>query len=158
MRLADRGIQGLELAWWAIWLGSLWFMAILVAPGLFKWLPRPEAGLVAGRFFYMMAMYSLVSSGLLFVLSGWVGKFRLGIRVNSIMILILAISLFELAWLQPHMDTLRAAIVGLQGIDLITMRNEFRNLHVFSTVLYSVKMIGALIWGLSRFSVKSTSV
>ncbi len=54
-----RGFRGAELAFWAIWLGALWFMAILVAPGLFKWLPRPEAGLVAGRLFYMLALYSL---------------------------------------------------------------------------------------------------
>ena len=44
--MMERSVRGFELAMWAIWLGALWFMAILVAPGLFKWLPRPEA---AGR-------------------------------------------------------------------------------------------------------------
>jgi len=34
------------------------------------------------------------------------------------------------------------------------MRSRFGNLHAMSSVLYSVKMIGALVWGLSRFGVK----
>ena len=149
-----RGFRSAELVFWAIWLGALWFMAILVAPGLFKWLPRPEAGLVAGRLFYMLTLYSLVTSGLLLALSNFAGELRAGLKVNLLMAVILGVSVFELAWLQPQMDTLRAAMSGLEGDALAAMRSQFGNLHAMSSMLYSVKMIGALVWGLSRFGVK----
>lgn len=148
-----RGFRGAELAFWAIWLGALWFMAILVAPGLFKWLPRPEAGLVAGRLFYMLALYSLVSSAVLLALSNFAGESRASLRLNALMAVILAVSVVELAWLQPHMNTLREAMAGLQGDELAAMRSQFGNMHAISSVLYSVKMIGALVWGLNRFGV-----
>ena len=134
-----RGFRGAELAFWAIWLGALWFMAILVAPGLFKWLPRPEAGLVAGRLFYMLALYSLVSSAVLLALSNFAGELRASLRLSGLMAVILAVSVIELTWLQPHMNA---------------MRSQFGNMHAISSVLYSVKMIGALVWGLNRFGVK----
>ena len=60
-----KGIRGFELAVWSIWVGALWMMAVLVAPALFKWLSRPEAGLVASRLFYMLAFASVVASGVL---------------------------------------------------------------------------------------------
>lgn len=153
-----RGFRSAELAFWAIWLGALWFMAILVAPGLFKWLPRPEAGLVAGRLFYMLALYSLVTSGVLLALSNLAGELRAGLRLNVLMAVILAVSVLELVWLQPHMDSLRAAMASLQGDELAAMRSQFGNMHAASSVLYSVKMIGALVWGLNRFGVKPASV
>ena len=152
-----RGFRSAELAFWAIWLGALWFMAILVAPGLFKWLPRPEAGLVAGRVFFMLALYSLVTSGVLLALSNFAGELRAGSRLNVLLAVILAVSVIELAWLQPHMDGLRAAMVNLQGDELAAMRSQFGNMHAISSVLYSVKMIGALVWGLNRFGVKPAS-
>jgi hypothetical protein len=152
-----RGFRSAELAFWAIWLGALWFMAILVAPGLFKWLPRPEAGLVAGRLFYMLALYSLVTSGVLLALSNFAGELRAGLRLNVLMLVILAVSLLELVWLQPHMESLRAAMANLQGDELAAMRSQFGNMHAISSVLYSVKMIGALVWGLNRFGVKPAS-
>lgn len=149
-----RGFRGAELAIWAIWLGALWFMAILVAPGLFKWLPRPEAGLVAGRLFYMLALYSLFSSALLLVLSNLAGDLRAGLRLNVLMAVVLVVSVVELAWLQPYMNDLRAAMTTLEGEALASMRSKFGNMHAVSSVLYSIKMIGALVWGLSRFGVK----
>ncbi|WP_394672877.1 DUF4149 domain-containing protein [Limnobacter sp.] len=149
-----RGFRGAELAFWAIWLGALWFIAILVVPGLFKWLPRPEAGLVAGRLFYILALYSLVSSALLLALSNFAGELRAGMRLNVLMAVILAVSVVELAWLQPHMNDLRAAMSTLEGDALAAMRSQFGNMHAISSVLYSIKMIGALVWGLNRFGVK----
>lgn len=156
--MAWRGFRSAELVFWAIWLGALWFMAILVAPGLFKWLPRPEAGLVAGRLFYMLALYSLITSVVLLFLSNLAGELKAGWKSNGLLVVILAVSLSELLWLQPHMDSLRAAMAGLQGDELAAMRSRFGNLHAVSSVLYSVKMIGALVWGLGRFTVKPVPV
>lgn len=149
-----RGVRSAELAVWAIWLGALWFMAILVAPGLFKWLARPEAGLVAGRLFYMLSLYSLGTGLLLLVLSNVVAVARATTKLSALMVIIVVVSVVELAWLNPQMDSLRAAMTTMQGDELAAMRSQFGNLHAVSSVLYAVKMIGALLWGLGRFSVK----
>lgn len=153
-----RGVRSAELAVWAIWLGALWFMAILVAPGLFKWLARPEAGLVAGRLFYMLSLYSLGTGLLLLVLSNVATAARATTKLSSLMVVIVAVSVVELAWLNPHMDALRATMATLQGDELAAMRSQFGNLHAVSSVLYAIKMIGALVWGLGRFSVKQPQV
>ena len=152
--MAIRGSRTSELTLWAVWMGSLWFLAILVAPALFKWLPRPEAGLVAGRFFYMLALYSLVSSGLLLALSNLKGELRAGMRLNAVLMVVLVVALVELLWLHPHMNTLRQSMASLPDDGVAAIRAEFGNLHALSSVLYSVKMIGALVWGLGRFTVK----
>lgn len=151
--MAWRGFRSAELVFWAIWLGALWFMAILVAPALFKWLPRPEAGLVAGRLFYMLALYSLLASLVLLALSNLSAQYRSGLKASLLLVVILAVSVVELLCLQPYMDSLRAAMVDLQGDELAAMRSQFGSLHAISSVLYSVKMIGAMVWGLNRFCV-----
>lgn len=150
-----RGFKGAELATWAIWLGAIWFMAILVAPGLFKWLPRPEAGLVAGRLFYMLSCYSLATSLVLLALSNFGTQAKAGLKINLVMLGVVAVCVVELAWLHPHMNGLRQAMSSLEGDELAAMRASFGNLHAISSVLYSVKMIGALVWGLSRYTVKA---
>ncbi|HEX4842511.1 MAG TPA: DUF4149 domain-containing protein [Limnobacter sp.] len=153
--MTGRGFRGAELALWAIWLGALWFMAILVAPGLFKWLPRPEAGLVAGRLFYMLTWFSVFVSVVLLVLSNTAGELRAATKVNMLMGVIAAVCVLELAWLHPLMDGMRQAMVTAEGQALAALKSRFGNMHAVSSVLYSVKMIGALVWGLSRYSVKS---
>lgn len=155
--MAWRGLRSAELALWAIWLGALWFMAILVAPGLFKWLPKVEAGLAASRLFYMLALYSLITSAVLLALSNLAGELRAVMRVNWLMAVVFVVSVLELAWLHPQMDTLRTTMASLQGDELVAMRSHFGSLHIISSVLYSVKMIGALVWGLNRFGVKPAS-
>jgi hypothetical protein len=89
-------------------------------------------------------------------LSNLAGELKAGLKMNVLMAVILFVALSELFWLQPHMDTLRQAMAGLQGDELANMRADFGNLHAVSSVLYSIKMIGALAWGLGRFSVKPT--
>jgi glucan phosphoethanolaminetransferase (alkaline phosphatase superfamily) len=149
-------IKAAELAAWAIWLGALWCMAILVVPGLFKWLPRPEAGLVAGRFFYMLSWYSLGSGALLLVLSSCTGVAKSALKLHSIVLIVLLVSLIELLWLHPHMRELRQAMQALQGEQLGAAKAKFGTMHAVSSVLYSIKMIAGLLWGLSRYTTKQT--
>ncbi|WP_370261096.1 DUF4149 domain-containing protein [Limnobacter sp.] len=155
--MAGRGIRGAELALWAIWLGALWFMAILVAPGLFKWLPRPEAGLVAGRLFYMLTWFSVFVSVVLLVLPNVFSQMRASTKLNALMVLIVAVCVVELAWLHPVMDGMRQAMATAEGQELSALRSKFGNMHAVSSVLYSVKMIGALVWGLGRYGVKAAA-
>lgn len=149
-----RGLKGVELAVWSIWLGSLWFMAVLVAPGLFKWLPRPEAGLVAGRLFYMLSCYSLFSCGLLLAVSALVSPVRSSLKWNALMAFLLIVTLVELVWLHPTMARMRQAMTGAPLAVVDDLRHQFAYMHGASSVMYAVKMIGGLVWGLGRFTVK----
>ncbi|HEY1059609.1 MAG TPA: DUF4149 domain-containing protein [Limnobacter sp.] len=150
-----KGFRSAELAMWAIWLGALWFMAIVVAPGLFKWLPRPEAGLVAGRLFYMLSVFSVAASLVLVALSNTAGALNAGLKGNALVLLVLAVGVVELAWMHPHMAHMRDAMSNATGDELAALKASFGNMHAVSSVLYSVKMIAVLLWGLDRYGVKA---
>ncbi|MFN4328649.1 MAG: DUF4149 domain-containing protein [Limnobacter sp.] len=153
--MMERSVRGFELAMWAIWLGALWFMAILVAPGLFKWLARADAGLVAGRLFVMLSWYSVGATVLLALLSNAGSALRADFKLNLALVLVLAVAVVELAWMHPHMNALRASMGQLTGEALLEAQARFKQMHMTSSVLYSVKMIGALVWGLRRYGVKA---
>lgn len=150
-----RGAKHIELAIWAIWLGSLWMMAVLVAPGLFKWLPRPEAGLVAGRLFYMLSWYTVITSVFLLGISTWLGAVQASVRLNILMGAMLLLAVVELLWMHPTMSQMRQAMTDAAPDMLPMMKAHFGRMHAISSVLYAMKMIGGLAWGLSRYTVKS---
>ena len=152
--MAWRGLRGAELVIWAIWLGAIWFMAVLVAPGLFKWLPRPEAGLVAGRLFYMLSWYSLVSSFVLVALSNTAGQFNAGLKLNLLFVLVFVLCAFELLWLHPTMTSMRQTMTQATPDMVAALRTQFDYMHMVSSVLYSIKMVAGLVWGIGRFDVK----
>lgn len=153
-----RGSKGFELLMWAVWLGSLWFMAILVAPALFKWLPRPEAGLVAGRLFYMLSWYSLLLGSLMFVFSMGMGVFeRSGKALHALALIVVGVCAVELLWLHPQMQDMRAMISSAPAEQVEQIRSGFGKMHAVSSVLYSIKMIAGLLWGLGRYTVKMPS-
>lgn len=146
--MRQQGIKtGTELIMWALWLGALCFLALLVAPALFRWLPRAQAGLVAGRLFYMMSWYSLLSCLFLMAFSK--------LQFKWILFGVLAVCAFELLWLHPHMGHLRQAMQEASAEDLQALKASFGTLHIVSSVLYAIKMVGALLWGLGRFSIKA---
>lgn len=147
-------LLGVELTIWAIWIGAVWFLAVLVAPALFKWLPRPEAGLVAGRLFYMMSWYSVVMAGLLLLANmadQSMARMKWGVAA---MVLVLVGSVVELAWMHPTMQTMRAAMAGADMSEVDHLRTQFGHMHAVSSVMYAIKMIGGLAWGISRFAGK----
>lgn len=146
-----KGLPSLELALWAIWLGSLWFLAILVAPALFKWLPRPEAGLVAGRLFYMMSWFSLVTSAVLLALSNLTHGFNLRQALTLTLLAVLAVSAIELTWLHPTMQTMREMMTVADTQTQAAIREEFGHMHAVSSLLYALKMIAGLAWGVVVF-------
>lgn len=154
--MAIRGSKGFELLIWAVWLGALWFMAILVAPALFKWLPRPEAGLVAGRLFYMMSWYSLAVGTLLFLFSSGALVFERASRaLQALALVVVAVCAVELLWLHPQMQDMRAVMNSAPPEQAEQLRAGFGTMHAVSSVLYSIKMIAGLLWGLGRYTVKT---
>ena len=142
--------QSLEIALWAVWIGSLWTMALLIAPGLFKWLPREEAGAVAARFFFFLAWSNISSPGLL-ALSALLspGKVRMSAWVS--LGLIVLIALLTLFVVQPQMAETRELMQGASGDALSAAKAQFGRLHATSTVLFAVQMLAGLWWGWMRY-------
>lgn len=143
------------LSVWAIWVGALWAMALVFAPALFKFLPRPEAGLVAGRLFTVLAWISVYVPGLLAALALCAGC-HLGWRSWLALVLIVVLSLLGIYVLQPLMAELRVAMQALaqqpDGVVGADLANRFAMLHRFSAGVYGVQMLLALGWGWRHFS------
>jgi len=154
--MAVRGTRSLEITLWAVWLGALWFLAILVAPALFKWLPRADAGLVAGRLFYMMSWYSLVMAVLLQAVAyGAAGLCeRASGKARFALWAVLLVCAVELLWLHPTMQSLRETMTSVTETELEAIRAQFGRLHGVSSALYGAKAVAALVWGLSRYQIK----
>lgn len=152
-----KNLSKLELVVWALWLGSLWFLAIVMAPALFKWLPRPEAGLVAGRMFYLMSWFSIIVAGLLILLSGWRLGFSLRHGLMWALLLVVLIGCLELMWLTPAMHELRQGMSAASSEQIAEIRASFGHMHAVSSVLYAIKMITGLTWGVLTFRAVSGS-
>ncbi|NJM33257.1 MAG: DUF4149 domain-containing protein [Limnobacter sp.] len=125
------------------------------APALFKWLPGPESALVAGRLFYMLSWFSLGACVLLFAMA-WLDDGRLARQSGYLALgLVAGSALLELVWVFPLMKTMRADMALLAGDALAAKRASFGTLHAVSTVLYAIKMIAVLYFGLVRYRVKA---
>jgi hypothetical protein len=142
--------QSVELALWAVWIGSLWTMALLIAPGLFKWLPREEAGLVASRFFFFLA-WSNISSPSLLALLALLAPEKIRKSAWISLGLIVALALTTLFVVQPQMAGLRELMQGASGDELAAAKAQFGRLHAVSTVMFSVQMLAGLWFGWMRF-------
>lgn len=138
---------GTELTVWAVWLGALWFLAVFVAPALFHWLPHAEAGLVASRLFHVMSWYSLLSCVLLLGLSK--------LELKWIALGVIAVCALELLWLHPRMGQLRQAMSIAPLEQQLVLKPLFGTLHMVSSVLYAIKMVGGLAWGVCRYSART---
>ena len=150
--MKSKFLVNIELILWAFWLGALWFLALLVAPALFKWLARPEAGLVAGRLFYLMSWASLGFSMVLIAFAALRRQVALYSLPTWCLLLVCVVSVLELAWLSPAMHSLRQAISAAVTLaDADQLRSTFGQLHGAFSLLYAFKMIAVVVWGVLTY-------
>ncbi|MCE2679495.1 MAG: DUF4149 domain-containing protein [Burkholderiales bacterium] len=142
--------QATEISLWAIWIGSLWTMALLIAPGLFKWLPREEAGMVASRFFFFLA-WSNISTPSLLMLFSWASPEKPRRSAWVSLLLIMGLALLALFVMQPQMAELRLLMQNASGDELASAKAQFGRLHAVSTVMFSLQMLAGLWWGWMRY-------
>jgi hypothetical protein len=142
--------QATEISLWAIWIGSLWTMALLIAPGLFKWLPREEAGMVASRFFFFLA-WSNISTPSLLMLFSWASPEKPRRSAWISLLLIMGLALLALFVMQPQMAELRVLMQNASGDELVSAKAQFGRLHAVSTVMFSLQMLAGLWWGWMRY-------
>ena len=148
--MGSRIRQALEITLWAVWIGSLWTMALLIAPGLFKWLPREDAGMVAARFFFFLAWSNISSPGLLALLA-IVGPGKVRASAWGSLGLIVVLALLTLFAVQPQMAELRSVMQAASGDALVAAKAQFGRLHAVSTVMFAVQMLCGLWWGWMRY-------
>ena len=145
-----KAFNAAELMVWAVWLGGLWIVALLVAPALFKWLPRPDAGMVAGRLFLMFGWANLIVPVMLTGMSYLSGfKPTRPMWIATVLMVMLAASSVFL--LQPQMNELRVVMQDADEAALMALRDQFSLLHRGSSVLFAAQMLLGLWWGWRRF-------
>ncbi len=148
--MRTKAFNAAELFIWAIWLGGLWVMALLIAPALFKWLPRHEAGIVAGRLFFVFAWMSLIVPGVLWGLST-LNQFSHSRWTIVALISVVVLAAIGLFGLQPHMNALRTLMQNADEAGQAALRIQFGRLHAVSSVVFAVQMLLGLWWGWKRF-------
>jgi hypothetical protein len=161
---------GLEVTLWALWFGALWALALWIAPSLFKWLPRPEAGLVAGRLFYMMSWGSGLLALVLLCLAVLNQGVLLGATSNFfglrwpvlfipalLMLVVLLVVAVEIWGIHPHMRDLRQAMAQAAPELVPMLKAEFGRMHAYSTTVYAIKMMAVLVWGLLRYTPRQSA-
>ncbi len=146
-------LRYLKLLSLALWIGSIFFFAAVVAPTAFSVLPtRTLAGMVVSRSLFTMHWIGIVC-GLIFLLCSVLLAFILGGRTpfhasDLLMIVMLAITLFAHFGIERRMNALRTEM-GI--IDVVphedARRAEFNRLHVWSTRLEgSVFLCGLVLF------------
>ncbi|MFN7834525.1 MAG: DUF4149 domain-containing protein [Burkholderiaceae bacterium] len=150
MRAARRLSLLVEFTLWAIWLGGMWTLALLVAPALFKWLPRPEAGLVARRLFMIYGWLGLVLPLAFYLLarpnvSAW-SRWQIAALVS-----VAGLAGVGLFVIHPQMVRLAHDMVTASAGEGASLNRQFGRWHAVSSVLFSLQMLIGLWWGWRRF-------
>ena len=128
----------------AVWAGSLWTVAYLVAPVLFKTLDSVQAGAIAGSIFRVQGWLAIGCAALMLALlaasRGMDAKLRLGLRL--VVVAMLACAAANLLVLQPMMAELKASAQG--GVLLGELKSRFGMLHGVSMLVHLVQSLLAV--------------
>jgi len=130
----------------AVWLGTIVFMSFVVAPAVFRALPRPEAGQVVGAIFpRYYAVSAVCGAVVLLCASGLLGagaaRGPWGVTAGLAAVL-LAVTVYAGAVVQPRAAALRAEIhapnpsAGAQA--------EFDRLHALAVGLNVAVLLGTV--------------
>jgi hypothetical protein len=136
----------------ALWLGSIFFFAAVVAPTVFSVLPsRAMAGEVVSHSLFRLhwvgivcGLVFLLASALLGLLQGGGSPFH---RRDLLLVAMMAITLFAHFGVERRMETLRTGMGVIENVPHEDARRvQFNRLHVWSTRLEeSVFFAGAAL-------------
>lgn len=135
----------------AIWIGGTLVLGVIVAPFLFKTLPRHEAGAIFGPVLWRFARLRIVA--ILLIIFGGATRYlawethavTAWIAVRWLAIAFLAFTVVvEIGILQPAMERLRLALTPDQPED-DPGRRAFQHLHRRAEVLMKASLVAAII-------------
>lgn len=134
----------------AIWIGGAVVLGALVAPALFRALPRPEAGAIFGptlRRFARLRVGALVATiaaaGVRHAVWERTPTLWISLRWAALGILAAAV-LYELAWLEPKLEARRVRLAPDMGEDH-PERQAFNVLHKRAEGLMKASLVAALL-------------
>jgi len=130
----------------AVWLGAIVFMSFLVAPAVFRTLPRAEAGQVVGAIFPGYYVLGAACGVLVVACAGgllWSGAARgPWLAGTALAATMLAVTLYAGGVVQPRAAALRAEIHAPDPPP--TAAADFKRLHAQAMVLNVVVLAGAV--------------
>lgn len=134
----------------AIWMGGAVVLGALVAPALFRALPRPEAGAIFGPTLRRFARLRLAALVATIVAAGikhavWERTPTLWISLRWAALGVLAAAvLYELAWLEPKLEARRVHLTPDMGEEH-PERRAFQVLHRRAEGLMKASLVAALL-------------
>ncbi len=125
-----------------LWVGSLWAIGYLAVPIAFANLETSIAGDYAGKLFFAVNILGIAAAIILLISRIFIfGLKRFHLYWRSWMLLLmLAISLFFVAYLQPEMHALKHTAPKSQGV-----LEYFNDLHKLSENLYMLLSLFGLM-------------
>lgn len=126
-----------------LWVGSLWAIGYLAVPIAFATLEITLAADYAGKLFYAVNVLGIISAVILLIgrlFSFGVKRFHLFWR-SWILLLMLVLSIFFIAYVQPEMSTIRT--LAWQSDAMLSARFDF--LHKLSENLYLLLSLFGLL-------------
>lgn len=125
-----------------LWVGGMWTIGFVVAPVLFARLPeRTLAGLIAGKFFTLMAYIGIACAAylLLYRLARF-GAASLRQGFLWIVLLMLALVLAGEFGVQPILASLKAQALPREVMESV-LRDRFSTWHGVASVLYVIQSV-----------------
>ncbi|HEX6099998.1 MAG TPA: DUF4149 domain-containing protein [Thermoanaerobaculia bacterium] len=134
----------------AIWIGGTIVLGALVAPGLFRALPRPEAGGIFGATLRRFARLrvgalsaTIVAAGVKYLLWESGATLWIGVRWAALGLLAAAL-VYEIAALEPRLEARRVHLTPDMGEDH-PERRAFNALHRRAESLMKVSLMAAVV-------------
>ena len=124
-----------------VWVGSLWTVAYLVAPTLFKTLDTVQAGAIAGSIFRVQGWVALGCAALMLLLLAAARDMapRLRLHLRLVVLAMLVCAAANLLVLQPMMAEMKVAAQG--GVLVGELKSRFGMLHGVSMLVHLVQSL-----------------
>lgn len=132
----------------SFWVGSIAFMSFIVAPTLFRELPREIAGEFVSKLFPHYYILSYVCGSLAFVsllLKGILGTPFPWVRL-ALIVVMLGCATYAGAKVHPDAHLAKTVMKSMEdGPEKIAKEKEFSHLHRFSVILNSIVFLAGVL-------------
>lgn len=132
----------------SFWVGSIAFMSFIVAPTVFRELPREVAGDFVSKIFPHYYILGYVCGSLAFLallLKGLFDKPFPWVRL-ALLLLMLGCAVYAGAKVHPEAHLAKTVIKSMEdGPEKIAKEKEFSQLHRFSVILNSIVFLAGVV-------------
>jgi uncharacterized membrane protein len=144
----------------ALWIGGIAFFSFMVAPSIFKVLPREEAGMVVSDIFPKYYWQGIICGAIALITSITLGvreRWNILLIVRTIMLGVMVVGiLYSVVVLQPKIQAVKAQVPSFESLaPTDPLRLEFGRLHGRSfSVNAAVLLLGVIVVFITAFTMK----